>query len=81
MLLPTSLVQTSLCWGDMLDLGVTLGLIKKAGAFFSWGDVRLGQGRENAKTFLLQNGEIAKKIEQQVRASALHGTITPPKDQ
>ncbi len=68
--------------GDMLDLGVTLGLIKKAGAFFSWGDVRLGQGRENAKTFLSQNGEIAKEIEQQVRASALPGTIVaPPKDQ
>ena len=68
--------------GDMLDLGVTLGLIKKSGAFFSWGDVRLGQGRENAKTFLFQNGEIAKEIEQQVRASALPGTIVaPPKDQ
>ncbi len=67
--------------GDLIDLGVELGLIKKSGAFFSWGDTRLGQGRENAKTFLIQKPEIAKEIEQQVRASALPGVQEAPKDQ
>jgi recombination protein RecA len=59
--------------GDLIDLGVALGLIKKSGAFFSFGDVRLGQGRENAKQFLSQKEDIAREIEQKVRASALHG--------
>jgi len=56
---------------DIIDLGVELGLMKKTGAFFSWGDTRLGQGRENAKQFLFQNPELAQEIEQQVRASAI----------
>lgn len=56
---------------DIIDLGVELGLVKKAGAFFSWGDTRLGQGRENAKQFLYQNPELTQEIEQQVRASAI----------
>jgi recombination protein RecA len=59
--------------GDLIDLGVALGLIKKSGAFFSFGDIRLGQGRENAKQFLSQKEDIAREIEQKVRASALHG--------
>jgi recombination protein RecA len=66
--------------GDLIDLGVELGLIKKSGAFFSWGDTRLGQGRENAKNFLIQKPEIAKEIEQQVRASALPSSQEAPKD-
>ncbi len=56
---------------DLLDLSVEQGLMKKTGAFFSWGDTRLGQGRENAKQFLSQNPELAQEIEQQVRASAI----------
>ncbi|GAH80780.1 unnamed protein product, partial [marine sediment metagenome] len=40
-------------------------------AFFSYGDIRLGQGRENAKKYLSQNPELAREIEQQVRASAI----------
>jgi recombination protein RecA len=56
--------------GNILDLGVELGLVKKNGAFFSYGDIRLGQGRENAKLYLSQNPESAQEIEQQVRASA-----------
>jgi len=54
--------------GDLIDLGVTTNIIKKAGAFFSYGDTRLGQGRENAKIFLKENSEIAKEIEVAVRA-------------
>ena len=56
--------------GDLLDLSVELGLVSKSGAFFSYGDIRLGQGRENAKQYLRENPELAKKIEQQIRASA-----------
>ncbi len=57
--------------GDLIDLGVALGLIRKSGAFFSWNDTRLGQGRENAKQFLAEKTELRQEIEQQVRASAL----------
>jgi recombination protein RecA len=62
--------------GNLIDLGVELGLVKKSGAFFSYGDVRLGQGRENAKQYLSQNPELAQEIEQQVRASAVTTRIT-----
>ncbi|GAH96806.1 unnamed protein product, partial [marine sediment metagenome] len=56
--------------GNLIDLGVELGLVKKAGAFFSYGDIRLGQGKESAKQYLRQNPELAQEIEQRVRASA-----------
>ena len=56
--------------GNLLDLGTELGLVSKSGAFLSYGDIRLGQGRENAKQYLSQNPEIAKEIEQRIRASA-----------
>ena len=56
---------------NLIDLGVELGIIQKAGAFFSHGDIRLGQGRENAKQYLSQNHELAQEIEQQVRSSAV----------
>jgi recombination protein RecA len=56
--------------GNLLDLGTELGLVSKSGAFFSYGDIRLGQGRENSKQYLSQNPEIAKEIEQRIRASA-----------
>jgi recombination protein RecA len=57
--------------GNLIDLGVELGIISKTGAFFSHGDIRLGQGRESAKQYLSQNPELAQEIEQQVRASAV----------
>jgi len=56
--------------GDLIELGTQTGLINKSGAFFSYGDVRLGQGRENAKAFLGQHPELALEIEQKIRASA-----------
>jgi recombination protein RecA len=62
--------------GNLIDLGIELGLVKKAGAFFSYGDIRLGQGRENAKQYLSQNLELAQEIEQKVRASAVTTRIT-----
>ncbi len=56
--------------GDLVDLGVLTGAIKKSGAFFSFGEVRLGQGRENVKAFLRDNSPLAKEIEAKVRAAA-----------
>lgn len=56
--------------GGVIDLGVEYGLMTKSGAFFSYGDVRLGQGRENARQFLREHHEIAQEIEQGIRASA-----------
>jgi len=57
--------------GNLIDMGVELGLVNKTGAFFSYGDIRLGQGRENAKQYLSQNPELAQEIERQIRASAV----------
>jgi recombination protein RecA len=57
--------------GNLIDLGLELDLLKKAGAFLSYGDVRLGQGRESAKQFLVQNRDTAREIEERIRASAV----------
>lgn len=56
--------------GDIVDLGVSYDLIKKAGAFLSYGEVKLGQGRENAKAYLCQFPEIAERLESEIRALA-----------
>ncbi len=56
--------------GDLIDLGVELGIIKKAGSFFSIGDTRLGQGRENAKEFLREHPDISADIEREIRSAA-----------
>jgi recombination protein RecA len=56
--------------GNILDVGLELGLVGKAGAFFSYGDTRLGQGRENVKKYLEENPELAQEIEERIRASA-----------
>ena len=53
--------------GDLIDLGVDNGIIDKSGTWFSYGDVRLGQGRENARGFLRDNREVSEHIENQVR--------------
>src|SRR5215207_3086503 len=66
--------------GGLLDLGVELAIVKKSGAFFSYGDTRLGQGRENAKDFLRKNVEIRDDIERQIRGQTLttRVVVTPP---
>ena len=56
--------------GEILDLGASLDVITKRGAFYSYGDIRLGQGRENAKEFLKQNPELSNEIETAVREQA-----------
>lgn len=57
--------------GELLDLGVKAGIVEKSGAWMSYGDERIGQGRENAKTYLRENPRIAYEIEDKIRAS--HG--------
>ena len=56
--------------GEILDLGVKLGVVQKSGAWFNYGDVRLGQGRDNAKIYLKEHPDTAKEIEDIVRANA-----------
>ncbi|MDP3061739.1 MAG: recombinase RecA [Chloroflexota bacterium] len=56
--------------GDILELGVNLGVIKKVGAFYSYGELRLGQGREQAKTFLVEHADTSQEIEKKIRESA-----------
>ena len=53
--------------GDVLELGTNQGILKRSGAFYSYGETRLGQGRENAKEFLEQHPEIAESIEARIR--------------
>ncbi len=53
--------------GEILDLGVKAGLVEKSGAWFSYDSVRIGQGRENAKTYLTENPEMAQRIENAIR--------------
>jgi len=55
--------------GDLLDLAVNAKIIDKSGTWFSYGDERLGQGRENVKRYLLQNPEMVDAIERRVRES------------
>jgi len=56
--------------GELLDLGVNAGIVDKSGAWFSYGDQRIGQGRENAKTFFKENPEVADEIERRIRENA-----------
>ena len=60
--------------GNLIDLGVAMGVIKKSGAFFSFGEIRLGQGRENAKDYLRQHPELAQEIERQIKSSVTPST-------
>jgi recombination protein RecA len=64
--------------GDLLDLATSLDIITKRGSFFSYGDLRLGQGRENSKDFLRQNRELCDEIELAVRHQAMSGDVLLP---
>jgi recombination protein RecA len=55
--------------GSLLDVGVELGLVKKSGAWFTYEGEQLGQGRENAKTFLADNPEILVEIDERIRST------------
>jgi len=56
--------------GELIDLGVAAGIVEKSGAWFSYSGQRIGQGRENAKTFLRENKDVAQKVEQAIRENA-----------
>ena len=64
--------------GDLIDLAAQLEIISKRGSFYNYGDVRLGQGRENAKDFLRQNPDLAEEIELAIRQQALSGEVSLP---
>jgi len=64
--------------GDLLDLATELEIITKRGSFYAYGDLRLGQGRENSKDYLQQNPELAQEIELAIRQQALTGDIPLP---
>jgi recombination protein RecA len=66
--------------GNILDVGLELGLVSKAGSFFSYGDTRLGQGRESAKQYLRENSGLAQEIEERIRASAGTTRVTSTND-
>jgi recombination protein RecA len=55
--------------GEILDLGVKAGIVEKSGAWFSFDSIRIGQGRENSKTFLRENPEIQDRIERAIRGN------------
>lgn len=55
--------------GGLIDLGLEMGLVKKSGAWFNIGDIRLGQGRENAKDYLRQNSDVAAALDEQIRGN------------
>jgi recombination protein RecA len=61
--------------GDLIDLATGLDIITKRGSFYSYGDIRLGQGRENAKDFLKANPDLAEEIELMVRQRAMSGDL------
>jgi recombination protein RecA len=65
--------------GDIIDLGVEMEIVRKQGAFYSYSDQKMGQGREAAKDWLRANPEVALKIEELIRTKALAGaTAAPP---
>ncbi len=66
--------------GELLDHGVEAGIVEKSGAWFSYKDQRIGQGRENAKLFLKENPDIAGEIEVAVRSEAGLGAAAVPRD-
>jgi recombination protein RecA len=64
--------------GDLIDLATQLGIVEKRGAFYSYGETRVGQGRENAKEFLRQNPAMADEIEAIIRQRAAGGDVELP---
>jgi len=63
--------------GGLLDVGIAAGILSKTGAWFNYGDIRLGQGRENSRDFLKQNPEIAAKIDNEIRGKVASIEVGP----
>ena len=69
--------------GELIDIGVKAGVVEKSGSWYSYGDERIGQGRENAKNFLKANPATAADIEEKIRAANgldFHMTETASED-
>ncbi|HVF25660.1 MAG TPA: recombinase RecA [Anaerolineales bacterium] len=64
--------------GDVLDLATKFEVVQKRGAFFSYGDIRIGQGRENSKDFLRQNPDLMNELDAVIRQKAMSGEIALP---
>ena len=62
--------------GDLIDLGIAEKIVDKAGSWFSYGEIRLGQGRENARVFLRDNPDLANEIDRKVRTALGMGKTT-----
>ena len=60
--------------GEIIDLGVELNVLKKSGSWFSYGETRLGQGRDSIKSILLDNPELAEELEAKIKALLVKGT-------
>lgn len=69
--------------GEVLDIAVDLDIIKKSGAWFSYNDAKIGQGRDNAKKFLAENPEVMKEVEEKIKANSdkLSFAVTPSKEE
>ena len=67
--------------GEIIDLGVQHGLIDKAGSWYSYGEDRIGQGKENVREFLRTHPETAVEIEQKIRAKLLPATVDAPAEE
>ena len=65
-------------YGEVIDLGVQHGIVDKAGSWYSYGDDRIGQGKENVREFLKGNPEMAAEIEEKIRAKLLPKTVKAP---
>ncbi len=61
--------------GELIDLGVELGIVEKSGAWYSYGPDRIGQGRDNVRGFLKENPDMSDEIESAIRAEKLKGTV------
>ena len=67
--------------GELIDLGIKIGIVEKAGSWYSYGDERLGQGKENARQFLKENIEIAEQIEGKIRSNYYNQDLENDKDE
>lgn len=66
--------------GELVDLGVKYGFIQKSGSWYSYGDQKIGQGKDNAKAFLAENPKVAEEVEAKIRAEAFGNLIETEKD-
>ncbi len=66
-------------WGEMVDLAVQMDIVQKSGSWFSMGDERIGQGANSVKDYLMNNPEVAEKVEAQIRENLLKATQIAPK--